>query len=639
MRLKTSHFKRRVLVLLYLFAFVWFVSYVISGRIGWWTEVILEKPDEEALLRTWPFQMDGKLVVPMDDQGKIIRLNANETSNVRHPMYHLIMDAERKWNAMVRRQSRTLKDAVDEYQQRYNRLPPKGFDEWYNSGHNDKPHSPKTSSLGVYIKDDPWLSAQNEQLSSNLQYTIQYDQIDRDIIPFLALSPETAQKLRDVLSEQDSKWFLKTTITGGVTEIWDDRDIHRSVHRLTGAFEKQLPDMTWYTHLHDMGPYTIDQGLRDEAKKALLAGTYITLLEIKQFENPHRNTRRGVLKGCRDDAPSLLEAIDPTLKPSPPPRNQTSFEFIYDHRTTMDICYNQALFENQCLFNGNHPRDARLRPLFVQSKTVHGGGIITPSEYGFKDTDGQIVTPWEERSPKVFWRGSNTGNCPPQHIKNGPRVRLHLVAQNRLPITADGTLKILSENPKQSDEGDDTDPGEGEGESGLQAVEVSMEEFNAKFMDVGVTVPALQCGDKKNCAEFEKEVGLLPRVNKGSRGEENKYTIDVGKFFLLCVVFKSTNFPDWNTDRMMPYYHYVPIQHDFSDLYNSVAFFTGTPSGRGAHDAMAKRIGSNAVEYVRKHWRREDMEAYVYRLLLEYARMMSPDRDATSYHPPESRPL
>lgn len=179
----------------------------------------------------------------------------------------------------------------------------------------------------------------------------------------------------------------------------------------------------------------------------------------------------------------------------------------------MDVCHNDALCENQCLFTGTHPRDARLRPLFVQSKTVHGGGIIAPSEYGFDASDGETVTPWNDRAPKVYWRGMNTGNCPPEHLRQSARVRLHLLTRNHPMVSSDDVLKLLNEDRL----------------GGLRVEEVSPKEFNAKFMDVGMVGPAIQCGDDENCHAFEEEVVLLPWSDKGSRGEGNKFTIDVGK--------------------------------------------------------------------------------------------------------------
>lgn len=54
------------------------------------------------------------------------------------------------------------------------------------------------------------------------------------------------------------------------------------------------------------------------------------------------------------------------------------------------------------------------------------------------------------------------------------------------------------------------------------------------------------------------------------------------------------------------------MQHDYSDMYNSLMFFIGPPGDptRG-HDDMARRISERAVDFVDKHWRREDLQAYV----------------------------
>lgn len=135
------------------------------------------------------------------------------------------------------------------------------------------------------------------------------------------------------------------------------------------------------------------------------------------------------------------------------------------------------------------------------------------------------------------------------------------------------------------------------------------------------------------------------------------------------MVLKATVFPEWNTNWLVPFYHYVvrhrhsprvytliavsiqPIQHDYSDLYNTVAFFAGSPDGTGGHDDLAEKIANRGVEFAAKHWRWEDMQAYVglrflpvsnvlhtkngcrqmFRLLLEYARASSFDREKMTY--------
>lgn len=48
-----------------------------------------------------------------------------------HPIPKLMADAERNFRNLLSRQSKTLEDAVKEYRRRYDRNPPRGFDEWW----------------------------------------------------------------------------------------------------------------------------------------------------------------------------------------------------------------------------------------------------------------------------------------------------------------------------------------------------------------------------------------------------------------------------------------------------------------------------------------------------------------------------
>jgi beta-1,2-xylosyltransferase len=53
------------------------------------------------------------------------------TETLSNPILGLIRDGERKWQDLVNKQSKTFKDAVEEYKVRWNMNPPKGFDLWY----------------------------------------------------------------------------------------------------------------------------------------------------------------------------------------------------------------------------------------------------------------------------------------------------------------------------------------------------------------------------------------------------------------------------------------------------------------------------------------------------------------------------
>ena len=69
----------------------------------------------EELLQPHLFRADGLLEV---------------NPNGRHPIYDLVERAEAEWDKKLKKQSKSLDEAVAEYRRRYRRAPPKGFDGW-----------------------------------------------------------------------------------------------------------------------------------------------------------------------------------------------------------------------------------------------------------------------------------------------------------------------------------------------------------------------------------------------------------------------------------------------------------------------------------------------------------------------------
>jgi hypothetical protein len=82
-------------------------------------------------------------------------------SAATHPIPQLLAVGELKWEELLAKQSRTLREAVDEYVRRYARPPPRGFDTWW-----------ATFAVG-----------------RELVLPDEYDRIDRDLAPFRALPP------------------------------------------------------------------------------------------------------------------------------------------------------------------------------------------------------------------------------------------------------------------------------------------------------------------------------------------------------------------------------------------------------------------------------------------------------------------
>ena len=54
-----------------------------------------------------------------------------------------------------------------------------------------------------------------------------------------------------------------------------------------------------------------------------------------------------------------------------------------------------------------------------------------------------------------------------------------------------------------------------------------------------------------------------------------------------------------------------PMQLDYSDLYNIMSFFVGSPDGRPGREDLAQQIAEQGKRFAEEHWRWEDMQAYV----------------------------
>lgn len=240
---------------------------------------------------------------------------------------------------------------------------------------------------------------------------------------------------------------------------------------------------------------------------------------------------------CADDSTSVLWKSANPQKPSVPTHNQSctcsecykmhlrllisfsscldTVQFIHDVRTSQHLCSNPSLLYSQCLYQGTNPRDTKNQPLFVQSKTYQGGGLLSPNYYGYDDDAATDVPPWKGRSDKVFWRGSTTG-C--WHSKSSwresHRVRLHFLVNDPPEVGLDDTLPLLIE----------------EQGGALKMKTLSRSEFNAAFVDVGLVGPPIICGKEDGaCDAMRVGIDFLPRVSASARKEVNKYMIDVGE--------------------------------------------------------------------------------------------------------------
>ena len=131
-------------------------------------------------------------------------------------------------------------------------------------------------------------------------------------------------------------------------------------------------------------------------------------------------------------------------------------------------------------------------------------------------------------------------------------------------------------------------------------------------------------------------------------------------------VVKASVFHEAISDWLVPWYHYIPINYDYIELYSVLLYFFGTEDATGtgtpqpAHDdelrAMAERSrewaesqlgleqhkvscggekahvsGATPAGRSMDRSQRTDAQVYMYRLCLEWGRITSEDRGAMTY--------
>ncbi|KAF8201269.1 glycosyltransferase family 90 protein [Mycena galopus ATCC 62051] len=515
-----------------------------------------------------------------------------------HPIFELTRRAEDAWSAKLRRASTTFPEVVEEYRRRYKRDPPKGFDDWWN-----------------YVQ------------RHDVQLPDEYDQIHADLEPFWGIEPTDLLSIRAELEAKvDSYTIGKTAdslvdvVNTSFTPGKYDQLIVRSenVLDLLSDIEEFLPSFRAVFSPHD-GPNRLsDYFVENAARQAAAEGKYISRKDFPKIDP------KGWTSACAPGSPG--KSID--LDGDPPPRTPKK-TFIYDHALAMNPCLHPSHFfhHGQFLSYGRGPTPERsLVPEFSDCSSPIHHNIRIPTPYGWvADVLPRADDPpWDDKpDERVLWRGSSTG------ISYSPRTRWqrsHRIALVRAANEVAGTMALLS-------------PLRGPHEPVGAPEEVRKARVNPGVMDVAFAGEPIMC-DKETCGMLKTMFPFRPRQSVKEAGDY-KYVIDVdgngwsGRFKRLItsnsLVFKATIYPEWYVDRIAPWVHYVPIQLDLSDLHDAAVFFRGDASGAGAHEDLARKIALAGRAWSKEFWRREDMVAYFFRLMLEYARLMSEDREAMSY--------
>ncbi|VBB82067.1 Putative Glycosyltransferase Family 90 [Podospora comata] len=541
----------------------------------------------------------------------------------KHPIEYLIDSAEKEFANKISRQSHTIAEAAAAYRQRRGRHPPPGFDKWFTFA----------QEKNAVIVEDFW------------------DQIYHDLEPFWALEAQRIRKdawdfemrieVRDGKASSGSDWFW--------TKIW---------LKMIGTVEGLLPDMDIALNAMDeprlVVPWEeIDElvGRAGQDKRMVRAEEVVTEFEKlakpgegpeKDFETPKKvweGNKHYWLIARRGCPPTSLARQSPVITDfNRTPMIKSSFAlphmtegYVSNYTLSTDFCHQSDLQALEGVFVEPLSVSATktLFPMFGGSKLAVNNEILLPApmywneEERFMGSQGADI-PWEEKEDAVIWRGVATGGKNKEDnwrsfqrhrfvaMNNGSKITL---AEQRQLEPVNFALPPKAYGLKAQKRG--------------KLGEWVASWSNVQFIDLmcGIKGQGVRCNYTDQHFEVTKGMPMAEQFR-------NKYLPDIdgnsfsGRYlgFLrsTSLPIKATLWREWHDSRLVAWKHFVPMDSRFGDWYGIMEFFLGV-DGTG-RDEVARKIAMEGKEWAERVLRKEDMQVYVLRLLLEYARVSDPRR-------------
>jgi hypothetical protein len=314
---------------------------------------------------------------------------------------------------------------------------------------------------------------------------------------------------------------------------------------------------------------------------------------------------------------------------------QSVGQFVLDEEKSMDICHQPDIMHLHSFPMADRGVTAwkTLMPVFSRSKSSSFGDILIPLPYPAniqqeQDTGAMFVG----KKDALYWRGRYDHIVPDhEHMHGGQQARLAHVINN-----ASATEEVVMLLPTASNED-----------------RFSYERVKAKDIssvlpfDVGINDFG-ECERRQSkCGPVQQEFGSKP----SSRPLENRYVLclddrdgptsdTLPTLRSTSIPFIATIFREWYTERLLPWLHYVPIDLRYHGLHSTLAYFAGLDD-RGAVNGRdivmigkmqdAEWIAEQGKRWADKALRREDMQIYLFRLLLEWGRIIDDRRDELGF--------
>lgn len=318
-------------------------------------------------------------------------------------------------------------------------------------------------------------------------------------------------------------------------------------------------------------------------------------------------------------------------------------QFPLDFNLASDICHQPdlAFLHGLLISPASFKVSQELIPVFSQSALSGFSDILFPSPWNYVDkvkyepSEKYPDPQYEQKDNSLYWIGSTSeGFSRFNEWKGMPRQRFaHLMNNNThnkvsvlLPAGSGYMYEIM----------DGSAPSE---------------QLHLRT-NVHIADPITRCGD---CDQQKAELGTVPWIDFQNHWA-HRFLLDLdgagfsGRFlpFLKShsVPFKTGLFRQWFDSRLISWLHFVPIDIRLHGLWSTLAYFAGvsdpnfnehdpdqSQARMKAHTEEGWWIAEQGRKWTDSALRKEDMEIYFFRLLLEWGRLTDDQRDVLGYKP------
>lgn len=536
--------------------------------------------------------------------------------------------------ALLAKESKDMHAAAQAYQDRRGRRPPPGFDVWF----------------------------QFAQEHDALVVEEFFDRIYDDLNPFWAIpAREIRQQANDFLhriSVRDGNATQRTDLEGERPwmNLWGD---------LVGSIAQYLPDLDMAINIMDESrlivPWeTIDgyMAVEKASRKITPASDTITSFTnttvsdtevVPAFDPEFHNGNYWDLAviGCAPNSPARMSYIaeydytqKPPLHPQYPPHSYQGY--VSNWTLTKSPCDNPELQQLHGTFVEpiSQSNSRKLFPMFGGSKLPMNNEILLPPAMywtldPFYSGGAFHGDAWEKKQDRMIWRGAASGGR--NREENWTRFQRH-----RFVAMMNATSVSLAESETDSSSAPPNFVVPKAGLYNLTAQETGLSEWIGDVADASFV--HLLCFPDPNppFCDYTDPWYSVATAMPMKEQYSHKYLPDIdgnsfsgryrGFMGSTSLPIKATIYDEWHDSRLVPWIHFVPMDNTFIDIYGIMEYFVGNKRvGKQGHDHVAREIALGGKAWAEKVLRREDMQIYVFRLLLEYARICDDERDRLGY--------